>query len=151
MRTSKQSSMTPILARTDRSSRNTFGIPEVPSEPCLLLCPHVMLLSLVFADDAFAAPGLTGPEQLFRLRVPPGLNQQELPIKNSMSEVPLFRRLERSCNGINVSAAAAATDKWLRERMKDLGEVTGFALPVGPYSFRRGNGEALDSSSTSLM
>ena len=58
---------------------NTFGIPDVPSEPCLLLCPQVMLLSLLFADGAFAASGLTGPEQLFRLRVPDGLNQQELP------------------------------------------------------------------------
>ena len=130
---------------------NTFGIPEVPSEPCLLLCPHIVLLGLVFADKAFAAPGLTGPDQLFRLRVPAGLNQQELPIKNSMSEVPLFRRLMRSHYGIEVSDTAAATDKWLRERMKHLGEVTGFALPVGPYCFRRGNGEALDSSSAFLM
>ena len=71
--------------------RNTFGIPDVPSEPCLLLCPQVMLLSLVFADQAFDAPGLTGPKQLFRLRVPPGLNQQELPIKEEMTGVPLFR------------------------------------------------------------
>ena len=33
-----------------------------------------MLLSLVFADEAFAATALRGPEQFFRLRVPEGLN-----------------------------------------------------------------------------
>lgn len=131
--------------------RNTFGIPDVPSEPCLLLCPQVMLLSLVFADQAFDAPGLTGPEQLFRLRVPPGLNQQELPIKEEMTGVPLFRRLESTVHGLRVSAAAAATDNWLRGRLASLGAVTGFELPVGPYCFRRGNGEALDSSSTSSI
>ena len=128
---------------------NTFSIPDVPSEPCLLLCPQVMLLSLVFTDGAFAASGLTGPEQLFRLRVPAGLNQQELPIKDSMIGVPLFRRLENTVHGLQVSPVAAATDNWLRGRMETLGAVTGFELPVGPYCFRRGNGEALDSSSTS--
>lgn len=110
-----------------------------------------MLLSLVFADGAFAASGLTGPEQLFRLRVPEGLNQQELPIKDSMTGVPIFRRLERTVHGVGVSPSAAATDNWLRERLATLGAVTGFALPVGPYCFRRGNGEALDNSSMSLL
>ena len=107
-----------------------------------------MLLSLAFADEALA--GLTGPEQLFELRVRPGLNQQEVPIKNSKMETPLFRSLKRSYRGSEVSDTATITDKWLRERMKHLGEVTGFALPVGPYCFRRGNGEALDNSSLSL-
>jgi hypothetical protein len=109
-----------------------------------------MLLSLAFADGAFAAPDLTEPEQLFRLRVPLGLNQLEVPIKNSKLEMSLFRSLERCHRGNEVSDTTKITDKWLRERMKHMGEVTGFALPVGPYCFRRGNGEALDSSSQYL-
>jgi hypothetical protein len=109
-----------------------------------------MLLSLAFADGAFAAPDLTGPEELFQLRVLPGLNQLELPIKSSKMETPLFRSLGRSYRGKEVSDTTTITDKWLRERMKHLGDVTGFALPVGPYCFRRGNGEALDSSSMYL-
>lgn len=104
-----------------------------------------MLLSLAFANEALA--GLTSPEQLFQLRVPPALNQQEVLIKNSKMEMPLFRSLKRSHRGNEVSDTATITDKWLRERIKYLGEVTGFELPVGPYCFRRGNGEALDSSS----
>ena len=87
---------------------------------------------------------------LFQLRVPPGLNQLEVPIKNSKMEMPLFRSLERSHRGNEVSDTTKITDKWLRERMKYLGEVTGFALPVGHTCFRRGNGEALDSSSMYL-
>jgi hypothetical protein len=128
--------------------RNTFGIPDVPSEPCLLLCPQVMLLSLLFTDQAFAAPGLAGPEQLFRLRVPPGLNQQQIPIKDSMSGLPTFRRLESTVHGLKVSPTATATDNWLRGQLANLGEVTGFELPVGPYCF---DGEAPDSSSESVL
>ena len=106
-----------------------------------------MLLSLVFTNEAFAAPALCGPEQLFRLRVLPGLNQQELPIKESMSGVPLFRRLETTVYGLHVSPTAAATDNWLRGTLATLGVAIGFELTVRPYCFRRGNGEALDNSS----
>ena len=129
--------------------RNTIPIPEVPSEPCLLLCPHIMLLSLAFADEAFAAPALTGPEELTKLCVPPGLHQLPVPIKSSKGEVSLFRRLERTRHGTDVSQDNAATDQWFRDTLRRLGDITGFELPVGPYCFRRGAGEAFDSSSTS--
>ena len=108
------------------------------------------LFSLAFDDEVFAAPGLTGPEQLFQLRVPPGLNQLEVPVKGSKMELPLFRGLERSYQGMRVSNTATLKTHWLRERMKYLGEVTGFALPVGPYGFRRGTGESLNNSGSSL-
>ena len=147
---SKQSPVTPISAHTNKSRRNTIPIPEVPSEPCLLLCPHVMLLSLAFADDAFAAPALTGPKELAQLRVPAGLHQLPVPIKSSKSEIPLFRRVERNRHGRGVSQHEAATDQWFRDTLRRLSDITGFELPAGPYCFRRGAGEALDSSSTCL-
>ncbi|KAL9594077.1 MAG: hypothetical protein Q9179_005569, partial [Wetmoreana sp. 5 TL-2023] len=58
----------------DGRGRNKFGIPDIPNEPCLLLCPHITMLALLLADQAFAAPSLTSPEQLFRLRIAPGQN-----------------------------------------------------------------------------
>jgi len=121
------------------------------AKPGSSFAPKSCSLAWVFADGAFAASGLTGPEKLFLLRVPAGLNQQELPIENSMIGVPIFRRLESTVKGVRVSSTAAATDNWLRGRLATLGVITGFELPVGPYCFRRGNGEALDSSSTSLL
>ena len=105
-----------------------------------------MLLGLLFADEAFSAPDMTGPDQLFRLRIPHGLNQQAVDIKDSMFGQSLFRRLERDVHGLKVSQTSA-TDSWLRRQLSQLGEATGFELPVGPYCFRRGNGEALDNSS----
>lgn len=85
-----------VLANDCR--RNEFGIPDVPNEPCLLLCPHITMLALIFADQAFAVP-------------------------------------------------EALADSTLRPQMINLGSVTGMELPTGPYTFRRGNGEALDNSS----
>lgn len=116
-------------------------------EPCLLLCPQITVLSLAFSDQAFAAEELSEPGHLFRLRIHVGLNQLELPWKTSILDTPLFRHVEPCSRGHRVSHERCATDNWVRKQMKALGEVTGFELPVGPYCFRRGNGEALDSSS----
>ena len=78
------------VAVTNQHSRNEFGIPDVPNEPCLLLCPHITMLALLFADQAFAASSLTSPEQLFCLRIAPGQKQLPVPLKEEMAERPLF-------------------------------------------------------------
>lgn len=56
----------------NNGTSNEFRIPDVPDESCLLLCPHLNLLTLIFSDQTFAAPELTSSEQLFHLRIPPG-------------------------------------------------------------------------------
>lgn len=104
-----------------------------------------MLLGLLFADDAIAVPGLR-PEELFDLRVPLGKRELVIPIKPSKAELPLFRRVEHTTYGVKMSCRAV-TENWLRERLHRLGQITGFEAPVKPYCFRRGHGEALDSSS----
>ena len=129
----------------DESARNTFAVPDIPSEPCLLLCPQTMLLGLLFADDAFAVPDFS-PEELFKLRIPSGKRELRIPIKQSKAELPLFRRTMRTVHGLKASHEVV-TENWLRERLKQLGAITNFDMPVKPYCFRRGHGEALDSSS----
>lgn len=127
--------------------RNEFGIPDIPNEPCLLLCPHITMLALLFADQAFAAPSLSSPEQLFRLRITPGQKQLRVPLKEEMAERPLFRRCKNTVEGIQISEEQALADTTLRPQMTNLGTITGMELPTGPYTFRRGNGQALDNSS----
>ncbi|KAL8626100.1 hypothetical protein Q9189_008220 [Teloschistes chrysophthalmus] len=126
---------------------NEFGIPDVPNEPCLLLCPHITMLALLFADQAFAAPSLTSPEQLFRLRIAPGQKQLPVPLKEEMAERPLFRRCKNTVESVQISEEQALADTTLRPQMTNLGSITGMELPTGPYTFRRGNGQALDNSS----
>jgi hypothetical protein len=57
---------------------NEFPVPDIPNEPCLLLCPHMTFLALAFLYDAFAVPDLT-PESLYSLKVPIGQGQLPLP------------------------------------------------------------------------
>jgi len=94
-----------------------------------------------------AASSLTSPEQLFRLRIAPGLKQLRLPLKEEMAERPLFRRCKHTAKGVQMSEEAALADTTLRPQMTNLGSITGMELPTGPYTFRRGNGQALDNSS----
>ncbi|TKA68777.1 hypothetical protein B0A55_09571 [Friedmanniomyces simplex] len=125
---------------------NTFPIPEVCNDSCLPFCPQIVLLGLMFADNAFESCHLTGPDRLFRLHVPRHLHQLELPIKESLRRVPVYRAVEQTAYGYGISPTTEATGGWLRQQFRRWGEATGFELPLKPYGFRRGNGEALDSS-----
>ncbi len=127
--------------------RNEFSIPDMPHKPCLLLCPHINLLTLIFTDQAFAPPDLNSPKQFFRLRIEPGQKQLEIPLKENMQNVPLFRWSEDTVNRVQISNGKALPDSTLRSRMVTLGNVTGMKLPTGLYTFWCGNSEALDTSS----
>jgi len=125
-------------------SSNKFPIPDISNEPCLLLCPHTTFLSLAFLYDAFAAPNLT-PKSFYNLKVLPGQGEQRMPWKDAMEDVYLFRKSVRTAFGVELSDEHLPYNA-LRTRLLKVGELTGFALPVGAYCFRRGNGEGLDSS-----
>ena len=105
------------------------------------------MLALLFADQAFAASSLTSPEQLFCLRIAPGQKQLPVPLKEEMAERPLFRRCKNAVRGVQILEEEALADTTLRRQMTNLGSITGMELPTGPYTFRRGNGQALDNSS----
>ncbi|BAE61662.1 unnamed protein product [Aspergillus oryzae RIB40] len=106
----------------------TLGIPEVRSEPCLLLCPQSFLLSLLIRKSAFSHLRITSAAQLYALQVPPEAGSLELRPANP--ECFLFDITPRTLN------------TWL----KRLGELTGFNLSITSYCLRRGAGEAVNSS-----
>lgn len=56
--------LTDLIINND--ARNKFGIPNMLDKPYWLLCLLLNLLILIFSNQAFAAPKLTSPEQLFR-------------------------------------------------------------------------------------
>ncbi|KAL9579753.1 MAG: hypothetical protein Q9203_006568 [Teloschistes exilis] len=110
---------------------NEFGIPDVPNKPCLLLCPYITILALLFVDQAFAAPSLTSSEQLFRLRIALGQKQLQVPLKEELAERPLFRRCKNSVEGIQISEEYTLADTTLRPQMTNFGSITGMELPTG--------------------
>ncbi|KAK5690953.1 hypothetical protein LTR17_025809 [Elasticomyces elasticus] len=125
---------------------NAFAVPEVCNDSCLPCCLQVVLLGLLFANNAFANERSTGPDKLFSLRVPKNLHSLSILIKESLAAIPVFRAVTQDASGYLISPTAQATANWLRQQFKRWGEATGFELPLKSYGFRRGHGEALDSS-----
>ncbi|KAB8254115.1 hypothetical protein BDV32DRAFT_143162 [Aspergillus pseudonomiae] len=107
----------------------TLGIPEVRSEPCLLLCPQSFLLSLLIRKSAFHHLHITSATQLYALQVPPDTGSL------------LLRPVDPECFLFDI------TPRTLNTWLKRLGELAGFNLSITSYSLRRGAGEAVNSSS----
>ncbi|KAH7021750.1 hypothetical protein B0J12DRAFT_610692 [Macrophomina phaseolina] len=123
---------------------NTFTIPEIRHDPYLILSPHTYFLALAFSDQAFAAPDLTGPEALYKLRVPDQTNQLRLPWKKEVLNVPIFRKSCRTVRGIGISQEALP-DSTVRPWLRKLGEITGMEKICHPYILRYAAGKAFDS------
>ena len=66
-----------------------------------------------------------------------------------MANNPLFRRSEKTVNGIEIFNSQPFSDSSPHDRLVTLGKVSGFQYVTGPYNFRRRNGEPLNSSSKS--
>jgi hypothetical protein len=65
-----------------------------------------------------------------------------------MEDAYVFRKSVRSAFGVDMTDDHLPYEA-LNTRLKKVGELTGFSIPVGSYCFRRANGEALDNSSQS--
>jgi len=135
----------PLTLCLQRTS-NTFPIPEIIFDPSLILSPHVFLLGLLFADQAFRAPNLTSAEQLTKLYIEPGRNELPLPLHPDLDNIPVFRRSIKAFHGYEVSPDQPLQYSTLLPWIKDLGTITGFRQVARPYSLRYGAGKAFDEN-----
>lgn len=131
--------------------RNTFPIPEIIFDPTLVLSPHVFLLGMLFRIGAFKSlskdgPVMDCPEKLYSLRVLDGLGQQELMLKDEILDRPVFCHALREPNGIRIALEKSLTGGWVRYRIKQGGEITGFAEVTKPYCLRYGAAKAFNDS-----
>jgi hypothetical protein len=127
-------------------ARNTFVLPEIIFDPSLILSPHVALLGLIFADNAFLAPSLTSAARISELDIPPGYEQLPLHLKPEMADIPVFRKSVRTPYGWEISPDQPLPYTPLLKWMKRLGVLTGFPQITRPYSLRYGAGNAFNQS-----
>ncbi len=130
---------------TDDSASNTFPVPEVMWDPCLLLSPHVFLLGLLFANNAFQASGLTSPEQLRVLDIHPEEQELPLPLKESLSETFVFRKAIATLAGYIMSEERipyGTMAGWI----KRIGELAGFRSSTIAYNLRYNAASEFDKS-----
>jgi len=135
------------IAIANERDKNEFGISNVLNESCLLLCPHITMLALLFANRAFATSSLTSSKHLFRLRIALEQKQLSIPLKEELAKRPLFRRCKSTVKGVQISNEKILANTTLRPQMNHLESIIDMKLPTDSYIFRRGNGQALDNSS----
>lgn len=131
--------------------RIKFVLPEVIFDPSLILSPHVFLLGLIFADEAFAAPNLKFPGQLSTLDIRPGLQQLELLFKPSLLDIPIFRKSVKTVFGYTISPDQRLIYATLLAWMKAIGLTLGLLQPTRPYCLRYNAGNEFNQSSKCHM
>lgn len=134
-----------------RETRNTFPLPEIIFDPSLVLSPHVTLLGLLLADEAFLAPNLTSAEKIGGLDIRPGYKQLPLHLKPEMANIPIFRKSVNTLYGWEISPDQQLPYSTLLPWMKKLGVLTGFPQITRPYGLRYGAGNAFNQSGSSLV
>jgi hypothetical protein len=55
-----------------------------------MLSPHTFLLSMLFKVQAFKSPSIVSPKKLYSLNVLNGMNEQQLPLKDELSDDFIF-------------------------------------------------------------
>jgi len=80
-----------------------FPLPEIIFNPSLVLSPHVTLLGLLFADEAFLAPNLISAKKIGGLDIRPGYKQLPLHLKLEMANIPVFRKSVNTLYGWEIS------------------------------------------------
>ncbi|OJD10589.1 hypothetical protein ACJ73_09749 [Blastomyces percursus] len=121
------------------SGSDTFTLPEIISDPSLILSPHVFLLGMLFHFQAFKSPSLTSPERLYDLGVLEGLNQQKPPLRDDLRDKFLFCEAVREGETVKLLQGVSY-------RMRKGGELTGLEETANPYGLRNGNANALNKN-----
>jgi hypothetical protein len=118
-----------VTVLTDCSIRFLFC-----ENACLAMCPLMSFLTMAFLDNAFEAPQLRTPQDLFGLRVPSTLRCLELRFRSDILSTPLFR------NGQGDRPLCYTTN---REWIMRIGRLTGFRGVLTSYCLRRGTANAI--------
>jgi hypothetical protein len=111
----------------------------------LAFCPVTLTIAKGFADEAFEAPTLHTPEQIFELKVLPPRDVWEFKWKKEMLDVPFFRQPIQTANGIELSKDIPLSYRTYHHYLKRLGRATGFRKSLTTYCLRRGVANALTS------
>ncbi|KAL4980902.1 hypothetical protein BDW66DRAFT_163934 [Aspergillus desertorum] len=134
-----------------KKAPNEFKIPEIIFDPSLVLSPHVCLLSMLFHIQGFkrlskTGPVLDSPEKLYSLQVLDGLGQQELLLKDELSDKFVFCQVEREPTGYQIILEKKLTAAMLGSRLRRGGETTGFDQVTHPYNLRYAGAKAFNNS-----
>ena len=111
-----------------------------------MFCVITHIISIAFDDEAFGAPGLTSPEILFQLQARHSKGCQPISWKEDMLDVPIFRRVYATKDGIKTSPDKALPYNVFQGWIKRLGEALGYLQTLTTYCLRRALGNAINGT-----
>ncbi|KAF1810113.1 hypothetical protein P152DRAFT_140144 [Eremomyces bilateralis CBS 781.70] len=114
----------------------------------LAFCAIPQVLSLAFADNAFESDWIKRPKDLYTFSVPFHLQSVQLHWKESMQDIPIFRRSVARGGEVTISPDRSIQYMTLYYQNARLGKSAGLADTLGLYSYRRGAGESIDYKCT---
>ena len=101
---------------------------------------------MLFKIQAFKSPSIISPEKLYSLNVLDGTNEQELTLKDELSDDFVFCQAINTAFGVCLAPQLQLSSDSIRYRMKVGGNITGFAQITKPYVLRDGSAKALNES-----
>ncbi|KAI4191879.1 MAG: hypothetical protein LQ350_008723, partial [Teloschistes chrysophthalmus] len=127
-----------------RNAPKTITLYE--NHTCPAMCPILHFVAIAFAHNAFhprlVSAGLN-PYSLHNFSTPDGRITIDFTFRDDILEIPIFRCLERSIEGIHVHPFQALSANSISQWTKRLGERAGFDHPFQPYALRREVGTEL--------
>ena len=124
------------MSDADASPRKIYPLPETLFTESLLLSPHVFLLGILFRHQAFRARNLTMPHQLKRLDIHPGELEMQLPLREDLNDVYVFRRAVQSLTSFDISGNQPISYAMMAAWIRRIGEILGLQIPTIPYNLR---------------
>ncbi|KAI9763720.1 MAG: hypothetical protein M1839_006318 [Geoglossum umbratile] len=140
-----------VTLRIMKGKRNKGSPPKFvfhERDDNLAFCPILHVLGLAFADDAFASEWINCPEDLQTFQVPSHLQSLPLQWKESMLEIPVFRRAVSEGGQVITSPTKALQYATIANQNLRLGKSTGFKDPFRFYCLRRGAANAINKIAT---
>ncbi|KAH8799040.1 hypothetical protein F5884DRAFT_863685 [Xylogone sp. PMI_703] len=114
----------------------TYPLPETLFAESLLLSPHVFLLGILFRHEAFRARNLTSPHQLKTFDIHPGELEMQLPLRQDLRDVYVFRRAVQTLTGLDISDNQPISYAMMAAWIRRIGEILGLEIPTIPYNLR---------------
>ena len=103
---------------------------------------------MLFKIQAFKSPSIISPKKLYSLNILDGMNEQQLPLKDKLSDDFVFCQAVQTSGGVCLARQSMLSSNSVRYRMKIGGQITGFAQVTKPYVLRDGAAKALNESRT---
>jgi Protein of unknown function (DUF3435) len=103
----------------------------------------ILMITLAILNDVFES-SIQSVEDVFRIRVLLPRRSLQLRFKESMYNVPIFRKGVQSISGFWTSLMKALSYRNFLYYLQRLGMATGMMQLLQPYQLRRGTGNEID-------